>query len=203
MLDQINSLVYRVSTDDFYQDLLNNPLLSSRMDRSNLPLNHPCYDNIQKKVPGLFKNETAGRTMTEFIALRAKSYAYKIEGVETLKANGIRGHVVRNHLTFYDHKHCLFENDDEDIVATFHEEVCDDNLNCEGDELKCLARRNAKAVIDTLHRNAASTSTISTTTSLPPPDNLPNTPYRLNINYGNIKIIEKSSCLKLKTMLPT
>ncbi|XP_015376462.1 PREDICTED: uncharacterized protein LOC107170781 [Diuraphis noxia] len=108
-----DSLIYRIHTEDFYKDLLDNPALLERMDTSNLPATHPCYVGTRKKIPGLFKDETVGRTMHEFIALRAKSYAYKIEGDEKLVAKGIRGHVVRNHMTFEDHKRCLFEVDDE------------------------------------------------------------------------------------------
>lgn len=116
-----DSLVYRVHTNDFYKDLIDNPALLGRMDTSNLPVMHPCHVKERKKIPGYFKDEAAGRTMYEFIALRAKSYAYKIEGeekpgevVEKLVAKGIRRHVVRNHMTFEDHKRCLFEDDDED-----------------------------------------------------------------------------------------
>jgi len=85
----IDSLIYRIHTEDFYKDLLDNPTLLVRIDTSNLPATHPCYVGTRKKIPGLFKNETAGRTMYEFIALRAKSYAYKIEGDEKLVAKGI------------------------------------------------------------------------------------------------------------------
>jgi len=78
------------------------------MDTANLPKDHPCYIADRKKIPGLFSDETDGLVMTEFCALRAKSYAYKINGKEKIKAKGIRGHVVKNHMTLEDHKKCLF-----------------------------------------------------------------------------------------------
>ncbi|XP_022169813.1 uncharacterized protein LOC111033410 [Myzus persicae] len=53
--------------------------------------------------------------MTEFCALRAKSYAYKLNGTEKIKAKGIRGHVVKNHMSFNDHKKCLFDDSDLDV----------------------------------------------------------------------------------------
>jgi hypothetical protein len=81
------------------------------MDTSNLPKDHPCYISERKKIPGLFSDETDGKTMTEFVALRAKSYAYNIDGEVKIKAKGIRGHVVKNHMTFDDHKRCLFDED--------------------------------------------------------------------------------------------
>jgi len=78
------------------------------MDTANLPKDHPCYIADRKKIPGLFSDETDGLVMTEFCALRAKSYAYKINGKEKIKAKGIRGHVVKNHMNFKDHYRCLF-----------------------------------------------------------------------------------------------
>jgi len=85
------------------------------MDTSNLPHDHPCYIAERKKIPGLFSDETDGRAMTEFCALRAKSYAYKIDDKEKIKAKGIRGHVVKNHMTFEDHHRCLFGDSEMDV----------------------------------------------------------------------------------------
>ncbi|KAL4132045.1 hypothetical protein QTP88_009266 [Uroleucon formosanum] len=83
-------------------DLANNANLLDRMDTSNLPRDHPCYIAERKKIPGLFSDETDGRVMSEFCALRAKSYAYKIQGVDDIKvqirAKGVRGHVVKHHV---------------------------------------------------------------------------------------------------------
>jgi len=110
-----DSLVYFIQTDDFYDDLVKNNHMLDRMDTANLPRDHPCYIAERKKVPGLFSDETDGRIMTEFCALRAKSYAYKILGVdginvkENIRAKGIRSHVVKNHMTFEGHRRCLFE----------------------------------------------------------------------------------------------
>lgn len=102
-----DSLIYNVTTDDFYRDLAESSDLLGRMDTANLPRDHPCYVAERKKIPGFFSDETDGRTMFEFVALRAKSYAYIVEGSETIKAKGIRWHVVKNHMTFDDHKQCL------------------------------------------------------------------------------------------------
>lgn len=110
----LDSLVYHIFTDDFYEDLLNYPILLNRLDTANLPQDHPCYIAERRKVPGYFSDETNGLIMTAFCALRAKSYAYKIEGrgaiqpKEEIRAKGIRRHVVDNHMTFEDHRRCLF-----------------------------------------------------------------------------------------------
>ncbi|VVC25185.1 Hypothetical protein CINCED_3A025010 [Cinara cedri] len=75
-----------VQTKIFYIDLLSNPGLLKCTDTTNLPRDHPCYVAERKKIPGLFLDETDGRTITEFCALRAKSFAYKINGKEKIKA---------------------------------------------------------------------------------------------------------------------
>jgi len=107
--------VYYIITDDFYQDLANNANLLGKMDTANLPKDHPCYIPDRKKIPGLFSDETNGLVITEFCALRAKSYAYKLNGTEKIKAKGICVHVVKNHMTFNDHKKCLFGDSDLDV----------------------------------------------------------------------------------------
>uniref|UniRef100_A0A2S2PRT3 DNA-directed DNA polymerase n=1 Tax=Schizaphis graminum TaxID=13262 RepID=A0A2S2PRT3_SCHGA len=116
MYTDTDSLVYLIETDDFYDDMANNPILLDRMDTANLPRDHPCYIAERKKIPGLFSDETNGDIMTEFCALRSKSYSYKINEIdsskEEIRAKGIRGHVVKNHMTFEDHKRCLFEGMD-------------------------------------------------------------------------------------------
>jgi len=104
----LDSLIYRVWRNDFYKDLSENSNLLDRMDTSNLPRTHPCFTETRKKIPGLFTDETDGRTMHEFVALRAKSYAYNIDGVEKITSKGIRRHVVQNHMTLENHKRCLF-----------------------------------------------------------------------------------------------
>lgn len=95
------------------------------MDTANLPQDHPCYIAEREKIPGLFSDETHGKTITEFIALRAKSYAYIINEKEKIKAKGIRGHVVKNHMTLEDHKRCLFSEDydKEDGFTPFRENI--------------------------------------------------------------------------------
>ncbi|KAL4098768.1 hypothetical protein QTP88_023307 [Uroleucon formosanum] len=122
MYTDTDSLIYYILTRDFYSDLIENPILLDRLDTSDLPPIHPCYTTDRKKVPGFFSDEIKGHTMMEFCALRAKSYAYNVYAGEedkrkdkddrvggvNIKAKGIRGHVVKNHMTLADHVKCLF-----------------------------------------------------------------------------------------------
>lgn len=104
----LDSLIYYVKTKDFYDDLKNNRNLLDHLDTSNLPPEHPCYVADRKKIPGFFSDETDGKTILEFVALRAKSYAFSVEGHEKIKSKGVRSHVARHHMTLDDHKRCLF-----------------------------------------------------------------------------------------------
>jgi len=88
----------------------------------------------RKKEPGFFSDEVDGNIITEFCALRAKSYAFNIYageedneedeedrvGGERIKAKGIRRHVVKNHMTLEEHRKCLF---DEEGVELYRENV--------------------------------------------------------------------------------
>ncbi|XP_026819007.1 uncharacterized protein LOC113557640, partial [Rhopalosiphum maidis] len=58
--------------------------------------------------------EYAALVCNRFYNVRAKSYAYDIENATTIRAKGIRGPMIRNHLTFDDNKRCLFAVDDDD-----------------------------------------------------------------------------------------
>ncbi|XP_026815430.1 uncharacterized protein LOC113555237 isoform X2 [Rhopalosiphum maidis] len=118
-----DSLVYYIQTDNFYNDLANNSNLLDRMDTANLPQDHLCYIAERKKIPGLFSDETDGRIIREFIALRAKSYAYILEDEEKIKAKGVQKHVVKNHMTFENHKKCLFSDDDKDKSNLYRENI--------------------------------------------------------------------------------
>lgn len=157
MYTDTDSLVYNIITDDFYNDLLNKPGLIECMDTSNLPHKHPCYTNARKKIPGLFSDETDGRIMTEFIALRAKSYAYILDNKEKIKAKGIRGHVVKNHMSFNDHMNCLFADDKEDSFNPYRENVSIRSFNHEIQTIKSnklsFNRQDDKRVvqIDRIH----------------------------------------------------
>ena len=57
------------------------------------------------------KDESGGKIMTEFVALRPKLYSYKrIDGAEDKKCKGIRKCTVKKTLTFEDYKNCLFNS---------------------------------------------------------------------------------------------
>ncbi|XP_070160604.1 uncharacterized protein [Polyergus mexicanus] len=61
-----------------------------------------------KKIPGAMKDENAGAIMTEFIGLRAKMYALRVDGrSDTKRIKGVKSGVVARTITFDDYARCL------------------------------------------------------------------------------------------------
>ena len=75
--------------------------------------NRPLPIRKNKKVIDLVRDELGGKIMTEFVALRAKMYAYrKIDKeVEEKRSKGTKMCVVTEGLTFDDYKICLFDGE--------------------------------------------------------------------------------------------
>ncbi|XP_057290262.1 uncharacterized protein LOC130612946 [Hydractinia symbiolongicarpus] len=70
----------------------------------------PLPLGLNKKIIGLMKDELGGKVMTEFVALRAKNYAYKqLDGKEDKKCKGVKKCVVKKTIGFDDYKRCLFD----------------------------------------------------------------------------------------------
>ena len=72
-----DSFVYETDTEEFYRDIANN--VKKRFDTSGYSKddNRPLPIGENKQVIGLMKDELGGKVMTEFVALRAKMYAYR------------------------------------------------------------------------------------------------------------------------------
>ena len=90
-----DSFIIHIKREDFYKDISND--IDKWFDKSNFNKN----DNRQleigknKKFIGKLKDELGGKIMTEFCALRAKAYAYKLDDdVEKKKAKGNKKCVV-------------------------------------------------------------------------------------------------------------
>ena len=103
-----DSFLYEIQTEDFYKDISRD--VKDRFDTSDYPENHPSGipTGINKKVLGMFKDEAAGKTIKEFVGLRAKLYSYKMdEGKENKKCKGIKKAVVEKSISHEDYKTCL------------------------------------------------------------------------------------------------
>ena len=98
------SFVYEIETEDFYRDFAKD--VKKRFDTSGYSKddNRPPPIGENKKVAGLMKDELGGKIMREFVALRAKMYAYrKIDkDLEEKRCKGTKKCLVSEGLMFGD-----------------------------------------------------------------------------------------------------
>lgn len=102
-----DSFIYRIQTKDFFQDLRQKFI--SYFDTSNYPENNNYNIPLRnKKVPGLFKDESASVIITNFVALRSKLYCVKTVDNLVKKAKGVKKSVV-NKLNLSDYNRTLYQ----------------------------------------------------------------------------------------------
>ena len=71
-------------------------------------MERPFNKGQNRKVIVLMKDELGGKLMTEFAALRRKTYSYLINDDDgNKKAKGTKKCVIKRELIFEDYKHCL------------------------------------------------------------------------------------------------
>ena len=104
-----DSFIINIKTEDFYEDIPDD--VKKRFDKSNYEANRPLPTGKNKKVIGLMKDELGGKIMTEFAALRPKTYSYLMDdGNSDKKAKGTNKCVIKRVLKFNDYKDCLLNN---------------------------------------------------------------------------------------------
>ena len=82
----------------------------------------------------MFKDETAGEVMDEFVGLRAKLYSYKmVEGEESKKCKGVKKSVIKKIITHKDYKKCFFTGKEQlrkmNIIRSHRHEVYTEEVN--------------------------------------------------------------------------
>lgn len=116
-----DSFVYEIKTKNFYTDLKND---LSRFDTSDYPSDNIFQiPQVNKKIPGYFKDELNSQIITEFVGLRSKMYCIKageisfnennnlnkIEGYDKIKrAKGVKRYVLNNQISFENYTDCVF-----------------------------------------------------------------------------------------------
>ncbi|XP_072158587.1 uncharacterized protein [Bemisia tabaci] len=89
-----DSFIYEINTHNVYEDMMTD---ASKYDTSDFPEGHPCRSATNRKVMGTFKDETAGRPIAEFVALRPKMYAYRFaDGEVEKRAKGVSTVALRS-----------------------------------------------------------------------------------------------------------
>ena len=107
---ETGSFIINIKTEDFYEDIAND--VEKRFYTSKYEVNRPLPKGKNKKVIGLMKDELGEKIMTEFAALRPKTYSYLMNDVRNnKKAKGIKKYVIKRRLKFNDYKDCLLNNE--------------------------------------------------------------------------------------------
>ena len=106
-----DSLVMTITTKDFYKDIAQD--VQERFEPSNYSVDRPLPKGKNKKVLGLTKDELGGGIITEFVALRPKTYLYTTdEFIEMKKAKGTKKCIIKKKtLKFEDYKKCFLGNE--------------------------------------------------------------------------------------------
>ena len=127
-----DSLIMNIKTKDFYKDIAQD--VEERFDTSNYNVDRPLPKGKNKKAIGLMKDELGGEIITEFVALRPKTYSYMTdEFIEMKKAKGTKKCVIKKMLKFEDYKKCLFDNEpmlkSQQRFKSENHEVYTENIN--------------------------------------------------------------------------
>ena len=104
-----DSFIIYIKTEDFYKDIAGD--VECKFDKSNYEVDIPLPTGKNKKVIGLMKDELGGKIMTEFVALRPKTYSYLTDDCEEdKKTKGTKKCVIKRELKFNDYKDCLLND---------------------------------------------------------------------------------------------
>ena len=103
-----DSFVIYIITGDFFEDIPNDverwfdTSSYDGIDKIPLPI------GMNKRAPGLFKDELGGKIIAEVVALRPKTWAYLIDDGNEKKAKGTKKCIMKGRLMFESYKDCLF-----------------------------------------------------------------------------------------------
>ena len=125
-----DSFIMNIKTNDFYKDISDD--VECKFDTSNYEVKRPLPIGKNKKVIGLMKDELEGEIITEFIALRPKTYSYLTDnGKIDKKAKGTKKCIIKKMIKFDDYKKCL-SNDkvilksQQRLISTKHDVYTED-----------------------------------------------------------------------------
>ncbi|XP_070165613.1 uncharacterized protein [Polyergus mexicanus] len=106
MYIDMDSLIYRVECEDVYENMKRD---IDRFDTSDYATDNAYSMPLaNKKIPGAMKDENAGAIMTEFVGLRVKMYALRVDGrSDTKRIKGVKSGVIARTITFDDYARCL------------------------------------------------------------------------------------------------
>ena len=105
-----DTFIMNIKTNDFYKDIVSD--VENKFDTSNYEVNGTLPTGKNEKVIGLMKDELGGKTITEFVTLRPKTYSFLTDdGKEDKKAKETKKCVIKKMIKFNDYKKCLLNDE--------------------------------------------------------------------------------------------
>lgn len=106
-----DSFIYHVKTECFYSDMKQ---YIEKYDTSDYaPDNIYNMPLVNKKIPGLFKDELNGVPITKFVGLRSKMYCVQTGRIDKMKkAKGVKKYVLKKEISFDDYLYCLLSKEE-------------------------------------------------------------------------------------------
>ena len=141
--------IINIKTEDFYEDIPN--YVEKIYDTSNYEVNRQLPRGKNKKVIGLMKDELGGKIMTEFAAIRPKTYSYVMDdGNSDRKAKRKKIWAKKRRLKFNDFKDCLLNNE---IILKSQQRLKREAHNVHTEEVnKIVLSSNDDKRLQTFHR---------------------------------------------------
>ena len=103
------SFIVNIKTEDFYEYIAKD--VEKTFDTSNYEVHIQLLTGKNKKVIGLMKNELGGKIITEFVALRPKTYSYLTHDCESdKKTTRTKKRVIKRELRFNNYRNCLLND---------------------------------------------------------------------------------------------
>ena len=102
-----DSFIIHIKTEDVYNIADD---VERRFDASNYEVGRTLPTGKNKKVVGLMKDELGGKIMSEFTALRPKTYSYLMDDGNSDK-KATQKCLTKQRLHFNDYKNCLLNNE--------------------------------------------------------------------------------------------
>jgi len=94
LMTDTDSLMYEIHAEDFFEDIQED--IKEKFDTSNFE--NSKLPRLNKKVPGMFRDEAGGKIISEFVGLSAKSYAFDMDGDEFKKCRGMKKYLANKEI---------------------------------------------------------------------------------------------------------
>ena len=146
-----DSFVYDIETEDFYEDIADD--VENRFNTSGYADDdsRPLPVGLNKKVIRLMKDELGGEIMSEFVALRPKMYAYKVDSKEFKRCKRVKKCVVKKDIKFKDYKRCLMTGEIEYRAQTMFRSRLHEITTIETNKLALSREDDKRIYIDNIN----------------------------------------------------